>query len=123
MSIFDRLRSQAPRPGYCPEGSRASPCARVRSLSIPRREAGRKTRGCLNNPLLARYAECIFWLARFVERAGNLARILEVNEVHARDRSGAQDWLSIVHINSDEAAFAKKHTRANADNVIRFYLT
>ncbi|MBV9202379.1 MAG: alpha-E domain-containing protein, partial [Alphaproteobacteria bacterium] len=26
--------------------------------------------------LLARYADCIFWLARYVERAENLARIL-----------------------------------------------
>src|SRR5437868_15134979 len=122
MSIFDRLRSPARRPGYCPEGSRASLCARVRSLSIPRREAGRKTRGCLNNPLLARYAECIFWLARFVERAENLARILEVNETHGRDHSGAQDWLSIVVLNADEAAFSARHARADAANVIRFYL-
>jgi uncharacterized alpha-E superfamily protein len=77
----------------------------------------------VNTPLLARYAECIFWLARFVERAENLARILEVNETHARDRSGAQDWLSIVQLNSDEAAFSGKHARATADSVIRFYLS
>jgi uncharacterized alpha-E superfamily protein len=77
----------------------------------------------LNNPLLARYAECIFWLARFVERAENLARILEVNEIYGRDRSGVQNWLSIVELNADETAFAAKHERATADNVIRFYVT
>jgi uncharacterized alpha-E superfamily protein len=77
----------------------------------------------LNNPLLARYAECVFWLSRFVERAENLARILEVNETHARDRGGARDWLSIVHINSDEAAFSSKHARPSADAVIGFYVT
>jgi uncharacterized alpha-E superfamily protein len=77
----------------------------------------------LSNPLLARYAEGMFWLARYVERAENLARILEVNETHARDRSGAQDWLSIVQLNSDEAAFAARHAQTTADNVIRFYLT
>ena len=77
----------------------------------------------MNNPLLARYAECVFWLSRFVERAENLARILEVNETHARDRGGVRDWLSIVHINSDEAAFSAKHARASADAVIRFYVT
>ena len=27
---------------------------------------------------LARYAECIFWLARYMERVENLARILDV---------------------------------------------
>src|SRR5205807_9694587 len=77
----------------------------------------------LNNPLLARYAECIFWLARFVERAENLARILEVNETYGRDRSGVQDWLSIVELNGDEAAFSARRARATAENVIRFYLT
>ncbi len=31
--------------------------------------------------LLARYAGCIFWMARYIERAENLARLLDVNEV------------------------------------------
>ena len=77
----------------------------------------------MDNPLLARYAECIFWLARFVERSENLARILEVNETYGRDRSGVQNWLSIVELNADETFFAAKHAQATADNVIRFYLT
>ena len=77
----------------------------------------------MSNPLLARYAECIFWLARFVERAENLARILEVNETHGRDRSGVQEWLSIVELNGDETAFSARHVDATAENVIRFYLT
>jgi uncharacterized alpha-E superfamily protein len=77
----------------------------------------------LSSPLLARYAECIFWLARFVERAENLARIIDVHETFARSRGGARDWLSIVELNGDEKAFAKKHSTANARNVIRFYLT
>src|SRR3954452_3235332 len=91
-------------------------------------EAGRKTRGALNNeslnnPLLPRCAYCIFWLARFVERSENLARILEVNETYGRDRSGVQNWLSIVELNADETFFAAKHAEATADNVIRFYVT
>lgn len=65
----------------------------------------------------------MFWLSRFVERAENLARILEVNETYARDRGGVSDWLSIVQINADEDTFLAKHARASADRVIRFYLT
>src|ERR1700731_1190366 len=122
-SICGPSRSPAPRPGSCPAGSPASRCARGRSSSTHRREAGRKTRGCLDNPLLARYAECIFWLARSVERAENLARILEVNETFSRDRSGSHNWLSIVQLNTDEGAFFAKHKTASAENVIRFYLT
>ena len=62
-------------------------------------------------------------MARFVERAENLARILEVHETYARDRSGARDWYTIVQLNADEEAFAAKHDTASARNVIRFYLT
>ena len=77
----------------------------------------------MSNPLLARYAESVFWLARFVERAENLARILEVNETFSRDRRGLQNWLSIVQLNSDEEPFAAKHAAPSAENVIRFYLS
>jgi uncharacterized alpha-E superfamily protein len=77
----------------------------------------------LNNPLLARYAECVFWLARFIERAENLARILEVNETFSRDSRGVQDWFSIVQLNADEKAFSAKHAAPSAENVIGFYLT
>src|SRR5580692_4554324 len=124
MSICAPSRSPARTPGSCRAASPASPCVAVRWSSIPRREAGRKTRGSLSsNPLLARYAECIFWLARQVERAENLARIIEVQETYARNRSGVRDWSSIVQLNSDEEPFAEKHAAANAANVIRFYVT
>jgi uncharacterized alpha-E superfamily protein len=76
----------------------------------------------LSNPLPARYAECIFWLARFIERAENLARILEVNETSARDRTGSQNWLSIIQINADEERFFEKHATATAESVSGFYV-
>jgi len=77
----------------------------------------------LSNPLLARYAECIFWLARFIERAENLARILDVNETFSRGRSAAESWLPIVQLNADEARFYAKHRSATAERVLQFYLT
>jgi uncharacterized alpha-E superfamily protein len=76
----------------------------------------------LSSPLLARYAECIFWLARSIERAENLARILDVNEIFSRGRGAAQSWLSIVQLNSDEARFYEKHQSATAERVLRFYM-
>jgi uncharacterized alpha-E superfamily protein len=77
----------------------------------------------LNNSLLARHAECIFWLARFVERAENLARILDVNETFSRDSHGGQNWLSIVQLHADEEPFFARHATASAENVLRFYVT
>ena len=40
--------------------------------------------------LLARSAENLFWLARYIERAENLARILDVQETFARDQAAAR---------------------------------
>ncbi|MBV8779163.1 MAG: alpha-E domain-containing protein [Alphaproteobacteria bacterium] len=62
-------------------------------------------------------------MARFVERAENLARILEVHETYARDRNGARDWYAIVQLNADEESFSAKHRATTARNVIAFYLT
>jgi uncharacterized alpha-E superfamily protein len=69
--------------------------------------------------LLSRYAECIVWMARYMERVENTARILEVTETFARDK-GAHNWLSVVQINADEQAFFAKHTEANAQSVLDF---
>jgi uncharacterized alpha-E superfamily protein len=71
--------------------------------------------------LLARAAENIFWLARYLERVENLARIIDVSETFARDHGG-RNWLSVVQINADERPFFAKHATASAANVLAFYL-
>jgi uncharacterized alpha-E superfamily protein len=77
----------------------------------------------LPDVLLARYADCIFWLARYVERAENLARILDVNETFSRDSRGGQNWRSIVQLNSDEERFFSTHEAASGHSVVNFYVT
>ena len=72
--------------------------------------------------LLARFAESIFWMARYMERTENLARILDVNETFARDRSGAQDWLPIVQLHNDDEEFFARHKQATSDSVVNFYI-
>jgi len=76
----------------------------------------------LPDVLLARYADCIFWLARYVERAENLARILDVNETFSRDSKGGQNWRSIVQLNSDEERFFAGHDAASVNSVVNFYV-
>jgi len=77
----------------------------------------------LAETLLARYAESLFWLARYVERAENLARILDVNATFARDRRGDQDWLPVVQINADQQRFAERHPAPTTEAVLGFYVT
>lgn len=72
--------------------------------------------------LLARYADCIFWLARYVERAENLARILDVNETFSRDSRGGQNWRSIIQLNSDEEPFVAAGHQVSAQSVLEFYV-
>jgi uncharacterized alpha-E superfamily protein len=76
----------------------------------------------LSDTLLARYAECIFWLARYVERAEDLARILDVNETFSRDRAGAQDWRPILQLHADQERFLAQNETASASAVLRFYV-
>lgn len=71
--------------------------------------------------LLSRYAEAAFWLGRYMERAENLARILDVNETFARDDHGAESWTSIVQLNADSDRFKLQDDDSVAESVIRFY--
>src|SRR5262249_6491118 len=90
--------------------------------SIRRRAAARRIPGSLPDVLLARYADCIFRLARYVERAENLARILDVHETFSRDGRGGQNWRSIVQLNSDEERFFATHDAASVNTVVNFYV-
>jgi uncharacterized alpha-E superfamily protein len=71
--------------------------------------------------LLARNADCLLWLARYMERIESLARILDVTETFARDKSG-RNWLSVVQINADEEMFFSRYKVADAKTVPAFYI-
>jgi uncharacterized alpha-E superfamily protein len=72
--------------------------------------------------LLARFAENSFWLARYMERAENLARILSVNLVYAADNEDVAAWLQVVQLFSDAERFFAVHDRATADAVLHWYV-
>lgn len=71
--------------------------------------------------LLARYAECIFWMSRYMERAENLARIIGVHEAFGHDLLAGRDWYTIVRLNADEQPFSARYPAATPQNVINFY--
>lgn len=72
--------------------------------------------------LLARYAECVFWMARYIERAENLARLIEVNETFARDRRGSHNWDAVIRLNADTDRFAERYGKPTARTVAYFYM-
>lgn len=72
--------------------------------------------------LLSRYADAAFWMARYMERAENLARILDVNETFVRDAEGGQNWQSILRLNDDEDRFLADYGETTGRNVLEFYV-
>ncbi len=89
---------------------REDPQAAVASL--PRRDSY----------LLSRYAEALFWMARYMERIENLARILDVTDTFVRAGTDRSGWRSVVQINSDEDRFYLRHAEADARTVPSFYV-
>jgi len=72
--------------------------------------------------LLARHAEAAFWMARYVERAENLARLLDVQQVFASDSRDPASWRSILVLNADEWRFFEHQTNADRAAVTQFYV-
>ncbi len=74
------------------------------------------------NTLLARYAESLFWMGRYLERVENLARLIDVTQNFESPGREAESWFAMIRINADEEGFAKGGLPPTADNVKRFYL-
>jgi len=72
--------------------------------------------------MLSRVADSIYWMARYVERAENLARFIDVtlNLILDQPHGTAQQWEPLVSTTGDEEYFHKHYGRTNADDVIRF---
>jgi len=72
--------------------------------------------------MLARVAESIYWMSRYVERAENVARFIEVNLNLMLDLpvGSAQQWQPLVATTGDAAEFAKRYGAATQHDVIEF---
>ncbi len=75
-----------------------------------------------SKPLLSRVAEAVYWMARYIERAENVARFIAVNQNLTLDlpRDGDDQWQPIVDTTGDRAAFLKHYGSATQENVVRF---
>jgi uncharacterized alpha-E superfamily protein len=73
-------------------------------------------------PLLARYAEGLFWMARYLERVENLARLVDVTQTFEAPGREAESWFALVRINADEENYFKQGRTIDAEQVKHFYL-
>jgi len=72
--------------------------------------------------MLSRLADSLYWMSRYVERAENVARFIDVNTWLSLDLpAGYQEqWSPLISTTGDDALFAKHHPDASKRNVIRF---
>lgn len=76
--------------------------------------------------MLSRIADSLYWMSRYLERADNTARLIEINLLHlleAEDQVGeAAQWKPLLSINEGEAAFEEAFPKApiTAGRVIQF---
>ncbi|HMX55242.1 MAG TPA: alpha-E domain-containing protein [Leptospiraceae bacterium] len=73
--------------------------------------------------MLSRTADSIYWLNRYIERAENYARFLDVNMQLALDFAEGAQWMPLVETTGDREQFLEAYGEANADNVIRFLIS
>ncbi|QZZ21633.1 alpha-E domain-containing protein [Leptothermofonsia sichuanensis E412] len=72
--------------------------------------------------MLSRVADSIYWLNRYVERAENVARFVDVNLNLLLDSPSGftQQWEPIVLTTGDLPLFKQRYGEATSENVIRF---
>ncbi|HTI99791.1 MAG TPA: alpha-E domain-containing protein [Dongiaceae bacterium] len=76
--------------------------------------------------MLSRVANSLYWMSRYIERAENIARIMDVNLQLLLDFRNLDEkrltahWLPIVQTTGDEKQFFELHPKANAQTVTEF---
>ena len=76
--------------------------------------------------MLSRTADHLFWMARYMERAENTARMLDVNYQTSLLPQSAdmaeQGWRGLLSISELTWAFSEKYNQVTARNVMDFML-
>ncbi|MFT3992576.1 MAG: alpha-E domain-containing protein [Luteolibacter sp.] len=76
--------------------------------------------------MLSRVANTLYWMVRYVERADNLARLIDVNQQLLLDFESLDSqrlngfWKPIILSTGDEELFSSLYDDAGSDEVVRF---
>ncbi len=75
--------------------------------------------------MLSRTAEALYWMARYIERAEDMTRLLAVNFnalLDTQPEDSRQGWQPLVTITGDEALFTEVYGEATSSAIIEFLL-
>lgn len=72
--------------------------------------------------MLSRVADSLYWMSRYIERAENLARFVDVNQTMALepDDIHADPWAPLILATGDWPLFAERYGQTTRDSVLRF---
>ena len=73
-------------------------------------------------PLLSRVADSVYWIARYIERAENVARFIGVNLNLQLDLplAPSQQWQPLIDTSGDAALFKDRFGSATQAKVIEY---
>ena len=76
--------------------------------------------------MLSRTADCLYWMARYTERAENTARMLDVNHqtslLPQPTEFLEQSWKKLLTISNPEESFLEKYDVVTRENVLDFMI-
>ncbi len=72
--------------------------------------------------MLSRVAESVYWMSRYIERAENIARLIDVNLHLTLDMPGASEahWRAVIATTGDYSRYEDAYVTVSPDNVIEF---
>ncbi|MEO1620024.1 MAG: alpha-E domain-containing protein [Cyanobacteria bacterium J06632_3] len=72
--------------------------------------------------MLSRVADSVYWLNRYIERAENVARFVEVNLNLLMDNpvGVAQQWEPLIAVTGERELFLSRYGEVTPDNVLNF---
>ena len=71
--------------------------------------------------MLSRVASSIYWMARYIERAENVARVIDVNLMMLLDLPGGHNqWEPLVNVTGDHERFVARYGQDTQENVMQF---
>lgn len=72
--------------------------------------------------MLSRVADAIYWMSRYVERAENLARFVDVTHNMTLDMppGTTEQWGALVYASGDHELFTERYGDPTRENVVRF---
>lgn len=71
---------------------------------------------------MSRVADSIYWMSRYIERAENIARFVDVNLLMILDlpAGSSEQWAPLVSATGDDAQFKTRYGTADREQVIQF---